>query len=323
MSSDETHRGERSNFIRRAVFALGMAAATAARLGGLRLIEVLHCAVGTVDEAVGMPDIILRALAELDTGEEGAVLRAGAEVHISLIPLIDPLDAARLRAAVRTGDGGDGLIRKGSGLALISAEGVMAQRLRLPGVVGRLIVRHAGGEDLLGLGVEREPLDHVELGADEGGIVRVPKRVVRDTGLLDLKVLHSAGKGFLVLVPAGLEIIDKLEIDPVGDPVPVKIVDDNILLHDALIVTAPGDEADIVPAPGAKLLQRVGKGDTMRKAVFIKAGYFLHLIVHTLKINGLDINGKFLAGGHILVELDGADLYNFPAEMDGELVENG
>ena len=74
---------------------------------------------------------------------------------------------------------------------------------------------------------------------------------------------HGSGQGLLVLVPAGLEIVYELEVHPARYPVPVQVVDDDVLLHDALVVVAPGYEGDVIPAPLAQLLQSVGKGDAV------------------------------------------------------------
>ena len=100
-------------------------------------------------------------------------------------------------------------------------------------------------------------------------------------------------------------------------------MDNDVLLHDALVVAAPGDEGHIVAAPGAKLLHGVGKGDALGQTLLVKAGDFFHLVVHTAEVHGLDVHGKFLARLHVLRQLDGADLDDLSPEMDGELVENG
>ena len=66
-----------------------------------------------------------------------------------------------------------------------------------------------------------QPLLHVQVRAYERGVVRVTERIVRDARLLDGEVLHRGRKRFLVAVAVGLEVIDELEVDPAGDPVPV------------------------------------------------------------------------------------------------------
>ena len=100
-------------------------------------------------------------------------------------------------------------------------------------------------------------------------------------------------------------------------------MDDDVLLHDALIVIAPSDEGDPVPAPCAELLERVGKGDAVSQTLLIKAGDLLDLIVHTAEVHGLDVDSKFLAGGHVLLELDRAYLDYLAAEVDRQLIEHG
>ena len=107
------------------------------------------------------------------------------------------------------------------------------------------------------------------------------------------------------------------------DPVPVQIVDDDILFHNALVVAAPGNEGHIVPAPGAKALHRLGKGEAVGQPLLIKTGDLLHFIMHTPEVYGLYVHRKFLTRLHIFRELDRADLNNLAAQMDGQLVKNG
>ena len=215
------------------------------------------------------------------------------------------------------------LVGKGRGLALKAVKALVGDGLRAGVLGGRLVVRHPGGEDARCIGVHAQPLPHVEVRAHERGVVRVAQRVVRDAGLLDLEMLHGAGEGLLVLVPAGLQVVDELEVDPAGDPVPIQIVDDDVLLQNTLVVAAPGQESHVLPAPGAKLLQRFGEGDTVGEPVLVKAGDLFDLVVHTPEVNGPDVDRKFLGGAHVPVQLHGADLDDFAAQVDGQLIENG
>ena len=147
---------------------------------------------------------------------------------------------------------------------------------------------------------------------------------MRDARLLYFKMLHRAGEGFLILVAAGLEVVDELEVDPSGDPVPVEVVDDDVLLEYALIVAAPCDERHVLAAAElVQLRQRVGKRDPVGKALLIEAGYLLDLVVHTLEVYGLYVDGQLFLRAHILVELHRAYLDYLPAQMYGELVEHG
>ena len=100
-------------------------------------------------------------------------------------------------------------------------------------------------------------------------------------------------------------------------------MDDDVLLEDALIVAAPGEERHIVPAPGAKLRQRLRKAHAGGQALAVEAGELFDLVVHTLEVHGLDIDLKFFAGGHVLVELYRADLDDLAAQVNGQLVEYG
>jgi len=189
-------------------------AAAAARLRGLGLIEALHVLIGFIDELVCRPCVILGILAELRAHEECAVLGAGVDIHIALIALIDPLEAGGLPAAVRAGKLRDALVSKGDGLALKALEALMAERIRSFILDRGLEVRHTRGEDARSVRVQAEPLGHIEPGSDERGVVRVAQSVMRDAGLLYFEMLHGAGERLLVLVPAGLEIIDELEVYP-------------------------------------------------------------------------------------------------------------
>ena len=74
-------------------------------------------------------------------------------------------------------------------------------------------------------------------------------------------MLHGGCKRFLVLVAAGLEIVDHLEIDPPGDPVPIEVMDDDILFEDSLIVPAPCKEGNVVAAPGPEEFHGLGEAD--------------------------------------------------------------
>ena len=100
-------------------------------------------------------------------------------------------------------------------------------------------------------------------------------------------------------------------------------MNNDVLFQNPLVVTAPGDKGHIFSAPGAETLQGLGEREAVGKALFVKTGYFLDLIVHAFEVDGLDINSKLLAGSHVLVELYRADFDYLPAEMDGELVEYG
>ena len=146
---------------------------------------------------------------------------------------------------------------------------------------------------------------------------------MRDARLLDGEVLHRGRKRFLVAVAVGLEVVDELEVDPARDPVPVEIVDDDVLLEDALIVAAPGEKRHIVTAPGAKLRQCFRKAHSGGQPLAVEAGELFDLVVHTLKINGLDVDLEFFAGGHVFVELHRADLDDLAAQVNGQLVEYG
>ena len=190
-------------------------------------------------------------------------------------------------------------------------------------ILAVVLLRQPGCELLRGVVVIGQALLHIQVRAHERSVVRVAERVVRDARLFDGKVLHRRGERFLVAVAVGLEVVDELEVDPAGDPIPVQIVDDDVLLEDALIVAAPGEERHIVPAPGTKLRQRLRKAHAGGQALTVEASELFDLVVHTLEVHGLDIDLKFFAGGHVLVELHRADLDDLAAQVNGQLVEYG
>lgn len=93
------------DLICRAVLSLGVAASATARLCGLRLVEVLRSRVRPVDEAVCRPRCVVDALAEFYAHKEASVFLTGVDIHVSLVALIYPLNAAHICAAVGAGDG--------------------------------------------------------------------------------------------------------------------------------------------------------------------------------------------------------------------------
>ena len=144
-----------------------------------------------------------------------------------------------------------------------------------------------------------------------------------NAGLLYPEMLHRRGERLLILVAVGLHIIDKLKVYPGINPVPVKVVDNNILLHNTAVVAAPGQKGDVLAAPLLKLLKGIGKAVPEGETLLVKAGELLDLIMHPFKINGPYIYRKFLGRLHVLRELDRADLNNLSPELYGELVEYG
>ena len=144
-----------------------------------------------------------------------------------------------------------------------------------------------------------------------------------NAGLFDAEMLHSRRQRLLVFVAVGLHVIDKLKIDPRVYPVPVEIVDNNVLLHDAAVIAAPCEKSHILAAPLLKLLESVGKAVPEGKTLLIKSGELFHLIVHALKVNGFNVDSKLLGRLHVLRELNCADLNNFAPELYRELVEYG
>ena len=215
------------------------------------------------------------------------------------------------------------LIRECDGLALKPVIALVYDCVR-PGVLdGGLVVRHTRGEDARRVRIHAQPFGHVELRADKCGVISVAECVMRYAGLLDAEMLHRAGEGFLIFVPASLEIIYELEVYPAGYPIPVEVVDDDVLLHDALIVAAPCDKGHVVTAPLAELLHRLRERVPVRKPLLVEAGYLLYLVVHTLEVYGLNVDREFLADGQIIVQLHGADLDYFAAQVYRQLVKYG
>jgi hypothetical protein len=107
-------------------------------------------------------------------------------------------------------------------------------------------------------------------------------------------VLHRGAERLLILVSAGLYVIDELEVDPASDPVPIQIVYDDILLHDPAVVVSPGYEDGVRTAPSPKILKNLGEAAPKAEALLVKTGEFLDLVVHSAEVDGLDIGLKFL-----------------------------
>ena len=248
------------------------------------------------------------------------MLFACADRHIPSIALIDPARQLQRLAAVGTDGARDLFVEKRLRAGIISGEGTMLERIRFIGVV--LILRKPSGEKGSGVVVLLQSLGKVELGADERRVVGVAERVMRHTGLLNGEVLHRRGEGFLIFVAAGLDVVNELEIDPVCDPVPVKIVDDDVLLHDPPVIVAPGDEHRVLAAPFAEMLKYCGERVAVAEALLVNAGKLFDFVMHAAEVYGPHVGLKFLRGAEIIVELHRADLDDLAAQMDGETVED-
>ena len=191
------------------------------------------------------------------------------------------------------------------------------------GAVVLLFAAGMGGKLPRGGAVLLQSRLQIQMCADKRRVVGVAQRVMRDARLLDLKVLHRRGERLLVAVSVRLQIINDLEIDPAGDPVPVEIMDDDVLLQDALVVAAPGEECHVIAAPFAELLQRGGEVCSLCQTLAVKAGELFHFVMHPLEVDGLDVDLELLAGRHVVVQLHGADLNDLASEMNGKFIEYG
>ena len=83
-------------------------------------------------------------------------------------------------------------------------------------------------------------------------------------------------------------------------------MNDDVLLHDALVVIAPGEEGDPLAAPGAELLKRLREGDAVGEPLLVEAGELFYFVVHALEVYGL-----------------GAYLDYLTPQVDWQPVENG
>ena len=146
---------------------------------------------------------------------------------------------------------------------------------------------------------------------------------MRDARLLYTEVFHGRAEAFLVLVSVGLEIIDELEVHPAVYPVPVEVVYDDVLFHYALVVIAPGQEGHPVAAPLTEARERLREGHAVAEPLLVKARELFDLVVHTLEVDRLDVYLELLAGGHVIIEPDGAYLYDLAAQVYGKPVEHG
>ena len=162
----------------------------------------------------------------------------------------------------------------------------------------------------------------IQMGADQCGVVSISQCIVCNTGLFNAEVFHGGSQRFLILVSAGLIVVDQLKIDPFMDPVPVQIMDDDILFHDPLIIVAPGKEGDIVTAPFPELLEGVLEGNAVGQTLRIESGQFLYFVVHPFEIDGTDIHSELLTGTEVLIQFNGADFYDLSPQMDRKLVED-
>ncbi len=140
-------------------------------------------------------------------------------------------------------------------------------------------------------------------------------------GLRDGEMLHRGLEGLLVAVAVGLLVVDELEVDPLAEPVDFEVMDDEVLLHDAAVVVAPGHEDRVVAAPGGEALHGLREGETVGEAVVVEAGQLLDLVVHPAEPHGLYVALEFVAGGEVVPQTDGADLDDLAAQVDGEVVE--
>jgi hypothetical protein len=167
------------------------------------------------------------------------------------------------------------------------------------------------------------PDSKIQSGAYQRRIVGITQGVMRHARLLNAKCSIAALERFLILISAGLYVIDELKVDTNGRSNPVQIVYDDILFHDPAVVVSPGYEDGVRTAPSPKILKNLGEAAPKAEALLVKTGEFLDLVVHSAEVDGLDIGLKFLRRNHFFVQFDGADLDDFTAQVDGKLIENG
>ncbi len=249
------------------------------------------------------------------------MLRALAEVHVPLVALAHPAEGLHIDPAARAG----GRKRLGG----VEGRG-------LCGEVAEYVVREDGRAFLLGggllrqpcrdffreLGVPREAGAQIQLRGDKRGVVSVAQSVVRRAGLLDLEVLHRRREGLLVPVALHLVVVYELEIHPARYPVPVQVVYDDVLLHDALVVVAPGEEGAVLAAPGPELFHRHREALALHHALLVEAGELFDFVMHTAEIHRAHVYFEFLAREEAVRQLDGADFDDLSPEADGQLVED-
>ncbi len=260
-------------------------------------------------------------LTEFEPYEKGTAIGTAKDVHIPLIALIDPTLRLGSPGTFRTSYPSKLGISKGFRLALVIWKDKMLKRLRRIGSgIGALARVKQTSRYLV---IACESRCHIKLSAYQGSVISVTQGIMCNTGLLDFKVIHCSCKRFLVLIAVGLHIVYELKIDPSSDPIPVKIVYNDILLHDTAIVAAPSDEYGILTTPGTKGLESVLKAVPLSETFLVKACELFDLIMHTPEIYGLDINGKLLGRLHIFIKLYSTDLDDLTTKPDRELVKNG
>ena len=183
-------------------------------------------------------------------------------------------------------------------------------------------LRHPRSENPRCVVIGAKALFHVQVGADKGRVVGIPQRVVGGARLLNAEMLHGIGKGLLVFVTAGLHVVDQLQVHPVVYPVPVQIVDDDVLLKYPSVVAAPGEKGHILAAELLELLPGLGKAHPVGKPVPVEAGELLHLVMDLPEIRRPHINGEFLSQRQVGIQLDRTDFNNLSPQMNRELIKN-
>ena len=104
---------------------------------------------------------------------------------------------------------------------------------------------------------------------------------------------------------------------------PVEVMDYDVLLHDALVVIAPGVEGAVLAAEFPEAREGLLEAAGVREPGVVDPRELLDLVVHLLEIHGLDVDLELLAGGPVVIQADGADLDDLAAQMDREPVEDG
>ena len=98
---------------------------------------------------------------------------------------------------------------------------------------------------------------------------------------------------------------------------------DDVFFHNAAIVISPGHKGAAVAAPGSKLFHGFRETESVFETFFIEAGQLFDFRMHFAEIHRPDIYLKFFSGAHIIRQLYSADLDDFAAQAERQMIEHG
>ena len=211
--------------------------------------------VAGIDQAADADSVVL--LTQADSDQEPAMVGAMGHGHIPPVLLADPFPQGHGSSA-----GGAHVFRAGLGghgglLGVVAMEDLPLQaawQLRAMEAVFMLFQ---------GLVILGHTPNQVQPGAEDGGVVGVAQGVMGRAAGLDAGHLHGGFQRLLGRRPVGLGVEDHLRVVPPVDPAAVQAVEGHILLENADVVKAPGEEHHILAAPIAEPLHGLREGNAV------------------------------------------------------------